>query len=131
MRPPVKDHITCFNRQDDPGIDASDSPDNKDMARQEFLKETDANFLMSRYGVEPLRGTPMYGEWDDSIDLQTAFAAIADAQTAYARLPDALRAKFKRMEDVLEAVEKGTLVLKDGEPPVETPPAVPAAPPPA
>lgn len=132
MHPPLKTQQDIG--VDEPKLDASDGAIvreqngsthvNKDLTRQEFKDETDTNFLLHRFGVEPLRGTPVYGEWDDSIELQTAFASIADAQDAFARLPDDLKAKFPRMEDLLTAVEKGTLRLKQGEPPQEEPPKV-------
>lgn len=124
MHPPIRDQadIGTINH----GLNAADEKDggpvgNHDVARQEFAKETDTNYLMSRYGVEPLRGTPQYGEWDFTTDLQSAFIAVEEAQTAYRKLPPALREKFRSMEDLITAIENGTLVLKDGEPPAETP----------
>lgn len=127
MHPPTKDQ-TDINVEN-PTVDASDGaeiPDqqtreqnNKDMARQEFAKEADINYMLSRFGVTPERGAPTYGEWDDSLDLQQAIASVAEAKAAYNDLPEKLKEKFASMEDILTAYNNGSLVIKDGDVPVE------------
>lgn len=123
MQPPTKD-------QADIGLDNvtinCNTPDNKDMARQEFKQEADINYMLSKFGVTSPRGAPTYGEWDDTIDLQVAFQSISDARTAYAQLPENLRAKFTRMEDLLTALDNGSLVIKNEDAPAEQPAAQPA-----
>lgn len=114
--PPTKDQADIG--QDNQTLDASDSPTNKDTARQEFKQEADINYMLSRFGVTQPRGTPMYGTWDDSIDLMTAIAAVEEARAGYLKLPTILRRKFKSMEELLSAVESGALVLKDEEAPL-------------
>lgn len=122
MHPPLKDQTTLD--VDNPTIDASDRPGNKDVTQQQFAKETDTNYLLSRWGLEPERGKPQYGEWDDSYDLQTTLEATREAEAAFARLPDGLKAKFDTIQDLVAAVEHGKLILRDGEPPPDNVPPV-------
>lgn len=129
MQPPIKDQGDIGI--EDVTLDASDSEDNKDMARQEFKNEADINYMLSRFGVTSVRGAPTYGEWNDAIDLQNSLEAVRDARTAYRRLPIELRDKFRSMEELIEAVENGSLKIKeDGEiKPVTAPvPQSPAGP---
>lgn len=125
MQPPTKDQADIG--VDNPTIDASNSPENKDMTRQEFRDEADVNYMLSRFGITQPRGTPTYGEWDDTIDLQVALQSVSDARSAYRQLPENLREKFPSMEDMLIALENGSLVIKN-EPAPSEPPAPPAAP---
>lgn len=116
MHPPTKDQTDIG--VDNPTIDCSND---KDMARQEFKNEADIAYMLSKFGVIAPRGTPTYGEWDDTIDLMTAISSVNDAKEAYLKLPEELRAKFTSMEQLLDAVSNGSLVLKDEEAPVEPP----------
>lgn len=126
MQPPTKDQSDIG--QDNPTLDASNSPDNIDRARQEFKNEADINYMLSRFGITPARGAPTYGEWDDTVDLQTALQSVSDAQLAFRRLPPELQAKFPRMEDILTALNNGSLVIKDDEPPAQpVSPPIPSA----
>lgn len=93
--------------------------DNKDMARQEFAKEADINYMLSRFNITPPRGAPTYGEWDDTIDLQQALTSVAEARSAYKELPEELKNKFKNMEELITAYTNGSLIIKDGDVPVE------------
>lgn len=122
MMPPTKDQSDIG--LDNQTLDASDSEDNKDMARQEFAQEADINYMLSRFGVTPVRGAPTYGEWDDSIDLQIALESVREARDGYRTLPPELKQKFNSMEELLKAVDNGSLVLT--EKPTQ-PPAVPLA----
>lgn len=125
--PPTKDQRDIG--LDQPMIDASHGAlielangnieENKDMAQQEYAKDADINYMLSKFGITPERGAPTYGEWDDTIDLQQALTSVTEARAAYAELPEALRAKFGNMEDLLAAYHNGSLVVKDGEAPVE------------
>lgn len=104
-------------------VDASHRPTNKDTARQEFKDESDINYMLSRFGVTQPRGTPTYGTWDETVDLQSALQSVSDARQAYQALPTVLKKKFNSMEDLLTAVENGSLVLKDenAPEPIKTP----------
>lgn len=123
MHPPTKDQTTLD--VDNPTIDASDKAlilrpngdieENHDTARQEFKDEADINYMLSKFGVVPPRGAPQYGEWDDTIDLQQAIESTRAARGAFRRLPEDLTKRFDRMEDLLSAVENGSLVIKDEE----------------
>lgn len=119
MYPPTKDQADIG--VEDQLLDASDSPDNPDRARQEYKQDADINYMLSRFGITQPRGTPTYGEWDDNIDLQQALDAVAEARAGYRNLPEELRNKFGSMEDLLRAVENGSLVLKDEEAPKPVP----------
>lgn len=122
MYPPTKDQtdIDIENVL----LDASDSAENKDTARQEFKQEADINYMLSRFGITPPRGTPTYGQTDDTLDLQTAIQAVREAQAGYRTLPKELRDKFPSMEAMLAAIDNGSLVLKAEEPaPAEPLPA--------
>lgn len=119
MQPPTKDQADLG--QDNVILDASHSDDNKDTARQEFKNEADINYMLNRFGITPERGAPTYGEWDDSIDLQSALQAVAEARTGYATLPEELRNKFKSMEALLTALQEGSLVIQDGDIPAPKP----------
>lgn len=111
MMPPTKNQADIGH--DNPTVDASNSPTNKDVARQEFKEEADINYVLSRFGVTQPRGTPQYGTWDDTIDLQIALESVNEARAAYRLLPSNLREKFTSMEALLTAIENGSLVLKD------------------
>lgn len=114
--PPTKDHTQLGG--DEPVIDCSEDTD---VTRQEFKQDADLNYMLSRLGVTQPRGTPTFGEWDDSIDLQTALASVREAQEAYSRVPQEIRDRFTSMEQLLAAVENGSLVIKDEEAPEEPP----------
>lgn len=124
MHPPTKDQADLG--QDNVTLDASNSPDNKDVARQEFKNDADINYMLSKFGITQPRGTPTYGEWDDTIDLQVALQAVSDARSAYRDLPEELRKKFTSMEQLLTAMENGSLVIKNEEAPAEQPATAPA-----
>lgn len=123
MQPPTKDQSNIG--WDNVLCDASASPTNKDVTRQEFKDEADINYMLSRFGITQPRGTPTYGEWDDTVDLQSALQSVHDARVAYKELPQNLRDKFPRMEDLLTAVENGSLVIKNEEAPKEPTPTLP------
>lgn len=130
MKPPTKDQADIG--VDNPTLDASDGADidgidapNKDMTRQEFKQEADINYMLSRFGITQPRGAPTYGEWDDTIDLQTALQSVHDARAAYRRLPQNLKAKFTKMEDLLTALENGSLVITNQDAPAQPEPVTP------
>lgn len=123
MHPPTKDQTDIG--VDNPTIDCSeprpDGSKNEDMARQEFKDEADINYMLTRFGITQPRGAPTYGEWDDSIDLQTAIESVREAREGYKTLPEEMRDKFKSMEDMLTAIDNGSLVIKDGDIPEPKP----------
>lgn len=126
MMPPTKDQTMIG--VDNPTVDASDGAiierhngeiaENKDMARQEFAKDADINYMLSKFNITQERGSPTYGEWDDTLDLQQALTSVAEAKTAYADLPTELKDKFGSMEQLLKAYNNGSLIIKDGEAPI-------------
>lgn len=120
MQPPTKDQADIG--VDNPELDASASTTNIDRARQEFAQESDINYMLSRFGITPPRGAPVYGEWDDSIDLQIALESTRETEAAFKALPRELRHKFGSMAEILKAVDNGSLVLKNEEAPAAQPP---------
>lgn len=130
MQPPVKDQENGIG-YDEPMIDASASENNKDHTRQEFKNEADINYMLSKFGVTAPRGSPVYGEWDETIDLQIALQSVHDARAAYKELPKELTNKFPSMEAMLTAMENGSLVIKNEVAPAETPARPPDPPAPA
>lgn len=119
MHPPTKDQSDIG--VDNPTLDCSDLPDT---ARQEFAQEADINYMLSRFNITPARGAPQFGEWDDTIDLQTAITATREAREAYRRVPKELREKFSSMEQLLQAIETGALQIREKpEEPVTPTPA--------
>ena len=114
MMPPVRDQADIGQ------IDVLTDASKGDTARQEFKEESDINYMLSRFGITQPRGTPTYGEWDDSIDLQMALESVREAREGFNRLPKELRDKFPRMEDILRAVDNGSLVIKDEPAPEPT-----------
>lgn len=123
MQPPTKTQTDLD--VDNPKLDASNGAlleydiENKDTARQEFAKDADINYMLHRFGITPERGAPTYGEWDDTLDLQQSLTAVAEARAAYANLPEELRNKFGSMEEILTAYNNGSLVIKEGDVPVQ------------
>lgn len=113
MHPPTKDQRDIG--LENVTLDASDSEDNKDHARQDAKDEADINYMLSRFGITQQRGAPIYGEWDDTINLQTALESVREAKMGYYTLPKELREKFPSMEEFLKAVDNGSLVIKDTE----------------
>lgn len=123
MHPPTKDQADIG--VDNPSIDASDSEENPDMARQEYAQEADVNYMLSRFGITQPRGAPTFGEWDDSIDLQIALESVREARRGFNTLPKELREKFGTLEEFLTAVDNGSLIIKDEEEPKPPAPPVP------
>ena len=72
------------------------------MTQQHFADECDINNIMKRYqntGIltEPGQGSglpPMFGDFSEVSDYQTAQNAVIDVQEAFAQLPSRVRARF-------------------------------------
>ena len=72
------------------------------MTQQHFKDECDINQILARYQktgilVEPGVGSglsPVFGDFTDVVDYQTAQNAIIDVQETFAQLPSSLRARF-------------------------------------
>lgn len=123
MMPPERDQTDIGLV--DVTVDASDSEDNKDMARQEYKNEADINYMLSRFGVTQPRGAPTYGEWDDTQDLQSSIESVREAKAGFMTLPKELRDKFDSMEGFLKAVDNGSLKITDKDAPSEAATAPP------
>ena len=83
-----------------------------DLTRQEFAEETDINHVLRKYGRLPDARPFTYGESIDAdTDLLTAFEAIANAQSSFDSLPLHIQTRYKDLESLMAAVERGELSL--------------------
>lgn len=127
MHPPTKDQANGIGA-DEPTIDCAvdmyTGAELADMARQEFKNDADINYMLSRFGVTQPRTAPIYGEWDDSIDLQSALQAVHDAREGFKTLPKEMKEKFHKMEDLLEAYNNGSLVIRNEKAPENPTPTI-------
>ncbi len=135
MFPPIRNQADVVNQKqysDAAGLDCSDLPD---LARQEFKREADVNYLMSRYGVDvaiPQRQVS-FGEADFDLDLHGAYIAVEAADQAWFHLPPALKQKYGNRKTMLDAMNSGELAKdlaaqKDLNSRESSPPAEPAPP---
>lgn len=108
-------------------IFSPDDPDSRDTARREFKKETDINYILSRFGVGAQRPLS-YGTADYEIDLQNGLEAVRESQRAWKRLPADLKKRFPTWLSLLRAIDLGEFTITN-EKPGEPPPAPPIVPP--
>lgn len=108
-------------------LDTTNLPD---MTRQEFKDDADINKLLHRFGANVPQKRVRYGEQDLDVDLQGAYAALADAKEAWREMPIKLREKYPTWTHMLEAIDAGTLNPEDYRPasPTTKPDASPAEP---
>lgn len=69
------------------------------MAQQQFKEETDINTLLERFGIgaqmpENPR-VPMFGDFTEVKDFQSAMNSVREAETAFLELPAKVRARFE------------------------------------
>lgn len=108
---------------DEAGLDCSNLPDT---ARQEFKKETDVNDLLARYGVGVPQQPTRFAAADFDMDLQQALDAISESKQAWAGLPDNLKRQYTTWQELLTALDNGSLVLHNEEPVIPPAPEEPA-----
>lgn len=111
MHPPVRNQADIVNQAAyslEAGTDCSDLPDT---ARQEFKREADVNYILKTFGVGgalPQRQVS-YGEADFDLDLHGAYIAREAAEKAWYHLPPNLKAKYKGIGPMLDAMNSGEL----------------------
>lgn len=103
-----------------------------DLARQEFLEETDINVIARRFGLTGEMPTkyaaPTYAEFGEVFDYHSALTSVREADQAFLTLPAGVRDRFSNDPQLLlefledrrnlsEAAELGLV------PPVPPPPA--------
>lgn len=100
------DHYTVAT-----GTDFSeDTPENKDMARQEFKDDADINNLLKRFGVDNQQRTvTQFGDADFTIDLQQAMHSVNDAQRAYSRMNPDIKKLYPTFDRFLRGMNSGDL----------------------
>lgn len=113
MHPPVRNQADIVNQRAYSAPAAIDCSNLPDTTRQEFKREADVNYVLSRFGVNGLpQRQPSYGEQDFDLDLHGAYIANDAAGRAFNALPVALKRKYKDVPTMLNAMNDGTL-LKD------------------
>lgn len=108
------------------------------LTQQQFLEESDINFIANRYGLTgempTVKEPPAYGDFTGVFDYQTAQNALRSAQEAFMELPAKIRSRFQNEPQNLleflhdeenrdEAVKLGILTKKTPEAPIQPPPA--------
>lgn len=104
-----KKHRTQDNYDgDETSNKTATKPEGESLTRQEFKSDTDINILLARFGVDqPQRQMQWGAEVDYNMDLQQAYAAVAQAQGIMAHVPQELREKYRNSAQVLGAIESG------------------------
>lgn len=84
------------------------TPEGESMTRQELAADTDINVMLGKFGVmQQQRPDPIFTETDYSLDLQAAYAAVAQSKRAVEGIPEELREKYTSSYQLLSAVESG------------------------
>lgn len=90
------------------GLDCSTEPDT---ARQEFKREADVNYILSRFAVDGVLPSKQvsYGEVDWDLDLHGAYIALEAVDVARRSLSPALQRKYRSQKELLDAMNSGEL----------------------
>lgn len=100
MHPPLKNQADGIGT-DEPILECDHETD---LTRQEDKDDADITKILQRYGV-PQRTNPAFGNYDFSIDLQSAMESLTEANRMLDRLPEPLKAKY----GTLTALQDGFL----------------------
>lgn len=85
-------------------------PKEKNRVRPEDAHDLNINVILQRSGLIGLtRRQQINGEINYDMDRFQALAAVADARRFWQRLPQPLRDKYPSWQDVLKAMDEGTL----------------------
>lgn len=87
--------FTYFDQPVISGLECKDAS----LTRQEFAQEADLNNIMQRYaaGLGQLPSgsrPPIFGDFDNVPDYQSALDKVIDAQDRFSQLPSAVRKRF-------------------------------------
>lgn len=111
MHPAIRTQTDGLNDQASEAAGLSFDPET-DMARQEFMEETDINYVLRKYGRLPDARPFTFGDTIDAdTDLLTAFEALSNAQASFDQLPQQVRNLYPDVQSLMEAVEKGEVSL--------------------
>lgn len=85
-------------------------PPDEDIARQEFADEADINKLLMRFGVQsrPL----VFGEFNQDLDLLTAFELVAQAEEALGKLPREVIERHGGIAGTLAAIANNVFAME-------------------
>lgn len=102
--------------------------ENKDTARQEFLKDTDTNSILKRFGIPQLTKQPLFDDMDFDQDLQAALGIVQAADRLYDNLPESLKEKYPSRYAIHEGLFTGQFQKDVEEANNPTPPEPPKPP---
>lgn len=90
------------------GLNCSGDPGK---TRQEQKDDADINKMLQRFGLgaPAPNKVPRYDTWDESIDLQGAYAALDNVTMGYKKLPKELRREFPTALIFVNAMASGEL----------------------
>lgn len=106
MRPAIYFHDTPKDERPKPVIECKKS---EDKTRQEFKNESDANWLLKRYGANVPFLNVQYGEQDFDLDRLTAINAIQRLEDSFSQLPEHIQARYGNWDNVFKAIQSGDL----------------------
>lgn len=106
MRPAIYDHTTPKAEKDRPVVACSAD---EDKTRQEFKNESDANWLLRRYGANVPLLNVQYGEQDFDLDRLQAINAVQRLDSAFAQLPEHIQSRYGNWDNVFKAIQTGDL----------------------
>lgn len=88
----------------------------EDLTIQSQAPDADVNMILARFGIGEPRALA-YGTTDTALDLQDALDTIARARRTWAEMPEAIRKNFNNYRDLIAAIERGDVEIRDGTPP--------------
>lgn len=89
-------------------LDCATDPEGKSVTRQEQAPDTDANRILSQYGIP--YGRPMtFGEVNYNLSLQEAYEHRDTYMKVYAALPQPIKDKYPSFMDVMRGLDSGQL----------------------
>jgi len=90
--------------------------------RQEGGADANINNILKRFGIAAPQRQGVYGQTIDyNMDLATARATVSEAIAPYMELPEALRARYRTLDEFRRAAESGAIKPADLKPPEPTP----------
>lgn len=93
-----------------------------DVTRQEFKEDCDINTILQRFGAGDARPFRFGDALDADLDLQNAIESVRSAQHSFDELPPELRSRYRDISSLVDALNRGELVLTTEPPPTPSGP---------